>query len=177
MKLEEIKKVIKKLCLDMMGKQAVKTADWDIDVIAEAVHKYCEAYNIEARLALAQGILECHFGLAPGANRSRKTRNIYNVGNVDDGGNRYFPTYASGIEAYCKLLCREYNWGYYDGVKISSYKPSATAQQLNPYPITAERMMGHDFCRPKGGRYATDPEYTIKIATILNKIDKALRAK
>jgi flagellum-specific peptidoglycan hydrolase FlgJ len=175
---EQIQKVIKKLCVDSMGKNAVRTADWDLDKIAQAVCEYSVKYNIEARLALAQGILECHFALAPGANRSRKTRNIYNVGNVDDGGNRYFTDYRSGIEAYCRLLAREYNWGYYEATGITSLMSQQIGGELSKrYPVTTEGLIARDFRRPKGGRYATDPDYSTKIAMLVNKIDKAVRAK
>ncbi len=153
----QIKGVIIKKCLDLWGSKAVLTRDWDLEKIAAALAENCRKYQVDPRLALAQGIAECHFAVAPGANRSRKTRNIYNVGNVDSGGNRYLQSYEQGIETYCRLIAREYNW--------------------EGGAVTAESLIAHDFRRPRGGRYATDPAYTATIAALVKAIDKALRAK
>lgn len=154
---ELIRMIIQKLCVDIWGAKAVKTADWDIQAIADAIYQGCLRFGVDPRLALAQGILECHFGLNPAAARSRKTRNIYNVGNVDDGGNRYFESYQAGIEAYCKLMAKEYNRG--------------------GNLVTPEMMIKHDFIRPKGGRYATAPSYTSDIAGIVKRIDKLIKER
>jgi len=168
---EQVKRIIKKMCLEIWGKTAVKTSDWDIDRIAAAVYCNCEKYGVDMRLALAQGIAECHFAVAPGANRSRKTRNIFNVGNVDSGGNRYMQSYEQGIETYCRLISREYNWsGKMEMDPGSSPGRLSTGVSI----VTAESLIEKDFRRPKGGRYATDPNYTELIKGIVKRIDKAL---
>jgi len=137
---DDVKRVIQKRCIDAFGKKAV--IDWDLDKIAEALLKGAERYKVEPELALAQGILECHFGCNPAAKRSRKTRNIFNVGNVDDGRNRFFASYEAGIDVYFRLMAREYRWPGEGEV------------------VSVEMMERHDFRRPRGGRYATAPSYT-----------------
>lgn len=151
---DKIKQVIKKRCIDAFGKKAV--IDWDLDKISEAVARGAERYKVEAELALAQGILECHFGCNPAAKRSRATKNIYNVGNVDDGRNRYFSSYEAGIEAYFRLMAREYRWPG-EGETVS-----------------VEMMERHDFRRPRGGRYATAPTYTRDVVKLAREIRKEL---
>lgn len=152
MTVELIKKIIKKTCIDTFGPKAI--IPWDLDEIANILALKAEQYHVDLRLALAQGILECHFGCNPEASRSRKTHNIYNVGNVDDGSNRYFSTWETGIGAYFLLMASRY-----------CYRNEGDE-------VTAEMMIAHDFVRPDGvGRYATAPSYTKDIASIVKKID------
>jgi flagellum-specific peptidoglycan hydrolase FlgJ len=154
---EQIEFVIREKCLKPFG-DAARIA-WDIEDIADALLLGSEQYHVDPILALAQGILECHFGYNPAALRSRKTRNIFNVGNVDNGGNRFFKTMQAGIEAYFRLMAREYHW--------RDEGPS----------VTLEMMLKHDFRRPRGGRYATSPSYTRNIASIAASITKLLAPK
>jgi len=151
---EQVKTVIQRMCLDVYGKKAEIPADWELAAIAQAVAGKAEQYRVEPVLALAQGILESHFGVNPAAVRSRKTRNIYNVGNVDDGGNRFFPSWESGIGAYIHLMAREY-----------LYRNEGDT-------VTVEMMVKHDFVRPRGGRYATAPNYTKDVVKIAERIRK-----
>jgi len=153
---DAIKKVIQRRCIEAFGKKAVIV--WDLDKIAEALVKSAERYKVEIELALAQGILECHFGCNPAAKRSRATKNIYNVGNVDDGRNRFFASYEAGIDVYFRLMAREYRWpGEGEAVSV-------------------EMMERHDFRRPRGGRYATAPSYTRDVAKLAREIRKELAA-
>lgn len=149
---EQIKRVIQRMCLDMWGKKAVIAADWDLDEIADAVAKYCESCRVEPALCLAQGILEGHFGVAPTAKRTRLTRNIFNVGNVDDGRNRTMVSWAEGIRVYCRLMAREYCY------------------RNEGHTVSVEMMVKHDFVRPRGGRYATAPSYTKDVMGLAEKI-------
>lgn len=151
MTIEMIKKIIQETCIKPFGKAAV--LPWDLDEIANILSLKCEQYHVDPRLALAQGILECHFGVNPAASRSRKTHNIFNVGNVDNGSNRYFSSWETGIGAYCLLMAREY-----------CYRNEGDT-------VTPEMMIAHDFTRPRGGRYATAPSYTKDIAFIVKRID------
>lgn len=120
---------------------------WSPEAIATSIVRHCEENKVQLELALAQAYLECHFGLNPAASRSRRTLNIYNVGNVDSGADKSFPSWDAGIKAYCELMRREYDW------KEDEY-------------ITLESMLRHDFTRPKGGRYATAPSYTRQIKSL-----------
>lgn len=151
----QIAKIINDLAIKPFGKTAVIA--FDVNEMAELIHRLAGQYHVDPRLALAQGILECHFGANPAAARSRKTKNIFNVGNVDDGGNRFFASWEDGISAYFRLMAREYCY-------------------RNEGPdVTAEMMIAHDFMRPRGGRYATAPSYTKDIASIVKKIDSLLK--
>lgn len=126
----------------VFGSRKIKPGKgWDARSLAEALVEQCEKNKVQLELALAQGWVECHFGFNPAAQRSRKTLNIFNVGNVDSGKNRNMTSWEDGIRVYCELMRREYNWdeGEY---------------------ITLESMKKHDFYRPRGGRYATAPGYT-----------------
>lgn len=153
----QIKTIIKKLCVDVFGSKAPLSQAPSLDELANILEQKSEQYHVDLRLAIAQGVLECHFGHNPAAARSRKTKNIYNVGNVDDGGNRFFASWEDGISAYFRLMAREYCW-------------------RNEGPeVTAEMMIAHDFTRPRGGRYATAPSYTKDIASIVKKIDSLLK--
>lgn len=154
MTIEQIKKVLLEMAQKPFG--IMKASPFDLGEMAGLIDKLCAQYKVDPRLCLAQGILECHFGCNPAASRSRKTRNIFNVGNVDDGRNRYFATWEAGLNAYCHLMAKEY-----------CYRNAGDT-------VTAEMMIAHDFTRPRGGRYATAPSYTTDIAKIVAKIDKLI---
>lgn len=159
--LNQIKKVLHIFTLQMWGNKAVIPGNgWSLDALASALFQYCEEYKIDIVLALAQGIVECHFGVNPSAVRSRKTCNIYNVGNVDSGANHYFSSWEAGIRRYCQLLHTEYNWHDAPG----NY-------------VTLATMQKHDFTRPKGGRYATAPNYTQTVWEIGVQVLKLLEDK
>jgi flagellum-specific peptidoglycan hydrolase FlgJ len=147
MSIEQIKMVLKKKCIDIMG-----PAPWDIEEIAAAVEELSARYRVDAELALAQGILESHWCCNPQAWRSAKTRNIFNVGNTDSGANIFFESWIAGIDRYFRLMAREYRW--------PGEGPA----------VTYEMMERHDFTRPRGGRYATAPNYTRDIGSIVKSI-------
>jgi flagellum-specific peptidoglycan hydrolase FlgJ len=149
MTLEQIKLVIQRRCIKAFADPVIP---WDLDQIAAALLSGSEKYHVEVELALAQGILEGHFACNPAAKRSRKTRNIFNVGNVDNGGNRFFNSFEAGIDAYFRLLAREYCW------------------RAEGNTVTVDMMLRHDFTRPRGGRYATAPNYTASIRSIVESI-------
>lgn len=155
MTIEQIISVIEKLCIKPFGKKAVIA--WDLPSLAQQLLEKCGIYKVDPRLALAQGILEGHFGCNPAASRSRKTKNLWNVGNVDSGGNWYFQSWGDGMNAYLRVLAREYCW------------------RLEGDTVTPEMMIRHDFTRPRGGRYATAPSYTKDIEGIVKKIDQIIQ--
>lgn len=107
----------------------------------------CKNFGVDPTLVLAQGILESRWG-TQGAGKA--TKNIFNVGNTDDGTLRYFSTYAEGLEEYLKLL-------------------------RNRYHVKAERFIeGRAQRRDGKGRYATDPDYTDKLRQVVHKIRQHL---
>lgn len=151
---EDIKHVITELAVKPFGGDAV--VDWSLKEISNTILEASNQYKVDPRLFLAQGIQEGHFGVNPAAGRSRKTRNFYNVGNVDSGDDRFFSSYSDGIRAYAELMNKEYNWGNKDSW------------------VTPEMMIEHNFVRPIGGRYASAPNYTNAIQALVKKIDNIL---
>jgi len=150
--LDIVKAIIQHYTTDTWGKKAViPAAPWSIENIATWIIHYANLWSIDILLPLAQGVLECHFGVNPAAKRSRNTMNIYNVGNVDTGANETQSGWEAGINRYCQLLRMEYNW------------------KEDPF-ITVESMVKHDFHRPRGGRYASAPSYTTDVQSIANHI-------
>jgi flagellum-specific peptidoglycan hydrolase FlgJ len=148
---EQIAEVLTKYCVKPFGKEAI--LEYDIKEMAIAIKKWSYVYQVEPALALAQGIVESHWACAPKAKRSRRTLNIFNIGNIDSGGDKYFSTYLAGVEAYFRLMDREYRW--------------PDDQQTK---VRMRTMVENDFCRPKGGRYATAPNYTMQVFSVYNKI-------
>lgn len=147
--------ILLEMCVKPFGRTAV--LDFDIPTMAHDILRLSEKYKVEPLLCVAQGVVESHFGCNPSASRSRKTKNIFNVGNVDDGSNKYFPDYASGLERYFQLMDREYRWPEDKGgyVRMST-------------------MAKRDFYRPIGGRYATARNYTKQVQWAYNKADEIL---
>ncbi len=154
---EQVSNVIRE-AVRIWGRQAVAPGDgWSVEGIAEAILKHSQRCKVDIALALAQGWIECHFGVNPRARRSRRTLNIYNVGNVDSGADRVFESWEAGIAAYCELMRREYNW---------KDDPEGW--------ITLESMVSRDVKRPKGGRYATAPQYTQLVQSLGLKVRRLL---
>jgi flagellum-specific peptidoglycan hydrolase FlgJ len=142
-------------CVKPFGRNAV--LDFDIPTMAHDILRLSEEYKVESLLCVAQGIVESHFACNPQARRSRKTKNIFNVGNVDDGSNKYFLSYAAGLERYFQLMDKEYRWPEDKGgyVRMST-------------------MAKRDFNRPIGGRYATAPNYTKQVQAVYNQLQRAI---
>ena len=152
---EDVKYIITELAVKPWGGDAV--IDWDLDEISDTILTASNQYKVDPRLFLTQGIIEGHFGANPDAGRSRRTKNLYNVGNVDDGRNKNFLSYSDGIREYASLMNKEYNWGNEDSW------------------VTPEIMIENDFLRSnRQGRYAKAPNYTSVIQQILNKVDNIL---
>ena len=154
---EDIKYVITELAFAPFDGKAVVGVDWNLDEIADTILTASNEYKVDPRLFLAQGILEGHFGANPEAGRSRRTKNIYNVGNVDGGRDNYYSSYTDGIRDYARLMNQEYNWGNEDSW------------------VTPEMMIEKNFTRSSGqGRYATDPNYTNALQEIVKRVDNKL---
>ncbi|MCX7952652.1 MAG: glucosaminidase domain-containing protein [Deltaproteobacteria bacterium] len=119
-------------------------------VPGEVLLSFCERYNYDPTLLLAQAIAESHCGTR---GRAVFTKNIFNVGNTDNGQNRYFSSWEEGVVAYLELM-------------------------KSSYGDTAEEVLASDFRRiDGGGRYATDPAYTQKIYNLVHKIRQHIDPK
>jgi len=103
---------------------------------------------VPPELALSQLLLEG--GINSDINsRPVRTRNPYNVGNVDSGKNRRFNSVQHGIDTYFKLIASNY---------IGKGK-------------TVKDLL-KNFINKRGQRYASDQNYENKLATIVQKVDK-----
>lgn len=125
---------------------------YDIDTMADTICRVSSDYMISVFVILAQMKWESNAGLNPKvASRSKKTKNLLNVGNVDDGGNRYFNTFYDGIEAYGKFMrknhyCIDGEWFFIEDIEKRQLKNG------------------------KGFSYATAPGYWQKIFKSANDI-------
>lgn len=78
---------------------------YDIDVMADTIYQVSCDYMISVFVILAQGKWESNWCLNPElGKRSKKTMNIFNVGNTDDGSNLYMPDFYAGVENYAKFM-------------------------------------------------------------------------
>lgn len=113
--------------------------------------------GVPVDLMLAQAVQESTVGT--NGRRSIETKNMFNVGNSDDGSNRYMSTWKQGIYIYANLIKSKY--------------------ALDPNNITAENIVLPTFVRvnngsKSGARYASDPNYETKIMSIVNTIRKII---
>lgn len=114
---------------------------------AEDFIEVANKYGVPLDLMLAQAIGESNIGTK---GRAVRSKNIFNVGNTDDGSTEYQNDWKAGLERYAKLLKNEYS---VDGKIDTNY------------------LLSSDFTRPKrGGKYAKDG-YNKQIFSILNQIN------
>lgn len=117
-------------------------------ISAQTFLAYCQEYQMDPTLALAMAALESNVGTAPG--RPRITKNMFNVGNVDNGSNRYMKTWEQGFRSYLDLMTSSY------GRRMEEIRPHF------------ERKDGQ-------GRYCPAPTYYKEIKSIVDSIRAELR--
>jgi YD repeat-containing protein len=115
---------------------------------AEDFIEVSNKYGVPLDLMLAQAIAESNIGTQ---GRAVRTKNIFNVGNTDDGKENNQSSWKAGLENYAQLIKNEY--------------------ATDPNNITTQDILNNDFTQPKkGGRYAT-AKYTPQVAKILKEIN------
>ena len=132
----------------------------DFAEAAKYVYQKTGVY-VPPQLVLAQATLEG--GFAKEANKPIKTKNLFNVGNTDDGSIKSFDdkgnslpggdpnaTWKGGIIAYFNLLADRY---------------------LIPGRITADDLVLGEFVNVHGNRYASSKEYEKGLLKLIDDIN------
>lgn len=133
---------------------SAKAPNTDItgEMLAEAAIKAFNKYGktVPVEIALAQLMQEGYLN-SKETSRPRKTKNPYNVGNVDNGNNKYFNSVQDGIDAYYDLMVRKY---------LSKKSPEELLE---------------NFTDEKGRRYASDSKYEKSLKSLIrNHINKTI---
>lgn len=116
------------------------------DMLASSAKKYLSYGYVPPELACAQLAMEGGLNNDP-ESRPIKTKNPFNVGNTDIGKNKYFSSFAAGVDAYYKLMTRFYL----------------------PKGKSADDLL-KNFANTGGYRYASNKDYERKLNSIISNI-------
>jgi hypothetical protein len=142
--------IYKEICQKYIDKQDKNLLNINGNMLADGAKEAIVNYNkyIPPELALAQLKLEGGFSDNPKA-RPIRTKNPFNVGNVDSGQNVMHDTVQNGINSYYSLIARSY-----------LTKGKTAADLLN------------DFKNKNGLDYATSSTYESTLKKIVPQINK-----
>jgi peptidoglycan hydrolase-like protein with peptidoglycan-binding domain len=147
---EDIKKYVK-ICETFISSKQPNPLGITGEMMAKGAIQALEKYGkfVPAELALAQLATEGGIGNGDLQSRPIRTKNPFNVGNVDDGSNEYQSSVQSGINRYYDLIAKDYLG-----------KGKSAKDLIN------------DFTNKKGQRYATDKDYEIKVSNLAMTANK-----
>ena len=119
------------------------------DMMADAARTAQREHGkvVPPELALAQLALEGGVGNPDPDIRPIKTRNPFNVGNVDSGANRRFRTVGEAIKAYYRVIASKY---------LQGRRPE-------------DLIVRGGFVNGAGNRYASNPAYESQVRSVVKK--------
>jgi peptidoglycan hydrolase-like protein with peptidoglycan-binding domain len=121
------------------------------EMMSNAAKRTFEKYGkfVPAELALSQMVLEGGIGNGDVTSRPIRTKNPFNVGNVDNGKNQYFGNVQSAINMYYDLIAKNY------------LGKGKTATDLTK-----------NFVNKDGNRYASASSYEQKLNQLVGQVNK-----
>lgn len=129
-----------------------KYAKENVPVEAETFISLMKKKWIPLELWLAQAIIESNLWTSWW--RPTKTKNMFNVGNIDNWSNKYMNTREEWIEKYTTLIKEKYsneNW-----------------------LVITQDLLNNWFKNKDWNKYATDSEYTNKLSNIIKDIKEVI---
>lgn len=135
--------------IDSVNKIFNKYGKWAVPIDAKTFISIMQKYWIPLELWLAQAIIESNIWTSGW--RPTTTKNMFNVGNVDNWWNKYMNSREEWIETYAKLLKDQYSDDFWN--------------------INTKLLLSNDFKNKNWNKYATASDYTKKLWSVIENIN------